>query len=226
MSRVISAIVGVLAMLFGLVLSPGLEPTASADTAQCYTNDSHPARAASTNAASERGPPARYDRATTRDAIDRRSRGASARPGAVQTCAHSIYDIPSSLVHVDNRLGTTPGSAGSASGDLSLFQRDQDAAEDAPELASGIERTGSALAKSDPFHRSVSWVVDNPAAQRFAIKGGDGASRELYQLPGEVNGKSDVFEWIIDRSGSNPVINHQRFIPGGSVTGFPNQVVP
>lgn len=100
------------------------------------------------------------------------------------------------------------------------------AAKSAPEMASGLERTGSALSKSDALHRSVSWVVDNPAAQRFAIKGGDGVGRELYQLPGEVNGKSGVFEWIIDRSGSNPVINHQRFIPGGSVTGFPNQVVP
>ncbi len=95
----------------------------------------------------------------------------------------------------------------------------------APEVASGLERTGTALSKSDAFHRSVSWVVDNPAAQRFAIKGGDGVSRDLYQLPGEVNGKSGVFEWIIDRSGTNPVINHQRFIPGGSVSGYPNQVV-
>jgi hypothetical protein len=100
------------------------------------------------------------------------------------------------------------------------------AAETTPELASGLERTGTALTKGDPFHRSVSWVVDNPAAQRFAVEGGDGVSREMYQLPGEVNGKSGVFDWIIDRSGSNPVINHQRFIPGGSVTGFPNQVVP
>lgn len=100
------------------------------------------------------------------------------------------------------------------------------AAKATPELASGLERTGSALSRSDPFHRSVSWVVDNPAAQRFGIKGGDGVARDLYQLPGEVNGKSGVFEWIIDRSGTNPVINHQRFIPGGSVTGYPNQVVP
>lgn len=91
--------------------------------------------------------------------------------------------------------------------------------------ASGLERTGSAL-KSDVFHRSVSWVVDNPSAQRFAIRGGDGVSRDLYQLLGEVNGKSGVFEWIIDRSGSNPAITHQRFIPGGGITGLPNQVVP
>jgi filamentous hemagglutinin len=72
----------------------------------------------------------------------------------------------------------------------------------------------------------VSWVVDNPAAQQFTIKGGDGVARELYQLPGELNGKSGVFEWMIDRSGTNPVIRHQRFIPGGSITGYPNQVIP
>jgi len=97
------------------------------------------------------------------------------------------------------------------------------AAEDATAL-SRVDRVGSALSKDDPFHRSVSWVVDNPDAQRFAITGGDGVARELYQLPGELNGKSGVFEWILDESGSNPVINHQRFIPGGGVTGYPNQV--
>jgi hypothetical protein len=120
--------------------------------------------------------------------------------------------------------GVPPGTV--ATGSSAALPRFGVAADSAPELASGLERTGSALAKSDPFHRSVSWVVDNPAAQRFAIKGGDGVIRELYQIPGEVNGKSGVFEWIIDRSGSNPVVNHQRFIPGGSVTGFPNQVAP
>jgi RHS repeat-associated protein len=88
---------------------------------------------------------------------------------------------------------------------------------------SRVDRAGSAL-KDDPFHRSVSWVVDNPAAQRFSVTGGDGVQRQLYQLPGEVNGKPGVFEWMVGRSGSNPVITHQRFIPGGGVTGSPNQV--
>lgn len=87
---------------------------------------------------------------------------------------------------------------------------------------SQMERVGSGL-KGDLFHRSVSWVVDNPAAQRFTITGGDGVVRDLYQLPGELNGKPGVYEWIVDRSGSEPVITHQRFIPGGSVTGWPNQ---
>jgi len=54
-----------------------------------------------------------------------------------------------------------------------------------------------------------------PAAQRFSITGGDGVQRTLYHLPGEVNGKPGVFEWIVDESSGQPVINHQRFIPGG-----------
>jgi hypothetical protein len=87
---------------------------------------------------------------------------------------------------------------------------------------SQIERVGSGL-KGDVFHRSASWVVDNPAARRFRITGGDGVARDLYQLPGQVNGKQGIFEWIVDRSGAKPVITHQRFIPGGSMTGGPNQ---
>jgi RHS repeat-associated protein len=87
---------------------------------------------------------------------------------------------------------------------------------------SQMERVGSGL-KDDPLHRATSWVVDDPAAQRFTITGGDGVPRTLYQLPGEVNGKPGVFEWIVDSSGTDSVITHQRFIPGGQVTGLPNQ---
>ncbi|WP_460785964.1 RHS repeat-associated core domain-containing protein [Microbacterium tumbae] len=93
-------------------------------------------------------------------------------------------------------------------------------------VASQLERTGTALTKSDVFHRSVTWGTDNPLAQQFSITGNDGAVRDLYQLKGELNGKSGIFEWIIDRSGPSAVVTHQRFIPGGSVTGVPNQVVP
>jgi hypothetical protein len=49
-------------------------------------------------------------------------------------------------------------------------------------VLSQATRVGSAL-KSDASHRSVSWVVDNPAAQRFTTTGGDGIQRMLYQLP-------------------------------------------
>jgi filamentous hemagglutinin len=67
-------------------------------------------------------------------------------------------------------------------------------------------------------------VVDNPEAERFQITGGDGVQRTLYQLPGELNDKPGTFERIVDDSGDNPVITHQRFIFGDNVTGYPNQV--
>jgi hypothetical protein len=88
--------------------------------------------------------------------------------------------------------------------------------------SSQLERAGSGL-KGDVFHRSTSWVVDDPAAVRFAITGRDGVARDLYQLPGELNSQSGVFEWIVDTAGGTPVVTHQRFIPGGTVTGTPNQ---
>lgn len=42
---------------------------------------------------------------------------------------------------------------------------------------------------------------------------------ELYQVEGSLNGKEGVFEWIIDQG----QMTHRRFIPGGRVTGYPNQ---
>ena len=78
--------------------------------------------------------------------------------------------------------------------------------------------------RDDPLHGATSWVVDDPAAPRFTIRGGNSVRRTLYQLPGEVNGKSGVFEWIVvDNPAGDPLITHQRFIPGGQVTGSPNQ---
>jgi RHS repeat-associated protein len=111
-----------------------------------------------------------------------------------------------------------PGAIAKVGKILRLFKGAEDAT-----VLSKVDRVGSAL-KDDPFHRSVSWVVDDPNARKFVFQGGDGVQRTLYQLLGEMNGKPGVFEWILDESGSKPVIVHQRFIPGGSITGYPNQV--
>jgi hypothetical protein len=72
---------------------------------------------------------------------------------------------------------------------------------------SQLERVSQGPAK-DAYHRATSWVVDDPAAQRFTITGDDGVVRELYYLPEEMNGKQGIFEWIVDSSGSRPVITH------------------
>ncbi|QFT21483.1 hypothetical protein FIV02_07805 [Pseudomonas sp. THAF187a] len=89
----------------------------------------------------------------------------------------------------------------------------------------GKERTGSAN-KTDPTH-SFNDLIDNYAgdAQKFEIptKGPGGVTvrtSELYQIEGSLNGKDGVFEWIVDQDR----VTHRRFIPGGKITGFPNQV--
>ena len=77
---------------------------------------------------------------------------------------------------------------------------------------------GSAL-KSDPWHRSGAWVVDDIADRGvvFQIVGGDGVQRMLVQMPGSVNGIEGRFEWILD----GDRITHQMFVRGGGITGVP-----
>lgn len=89
----------------------------------------------------------------------------------------------------------------------------------------GKPRSGSAL-KTDPHH-SFPDLADNfaSAAEEFAIptKGPGGqvtGLSKLYQMEGSLNGKAGVFEYIMDGG----KVTHRRFIPGGKVTGIPNQV--
>ena len=87
-------------------------------------------------------------------------------------------------------------------------------------------RVGASANKLDPYHR-FSDIIDNYAgdASRFDIptKGPGGKvirTSELRQIEGSLNGKSGVFEWIVDQGN----VTHRRFITDGKVTGFPNQV--
>ncbi|MBL9008749.1 MAG: hypothetical protein JNJ46_31105 [Myxococcales bacterium] len=96
----------------------------------------------------------------------------------------------------------------------------------APRGLSNVSRVGSA-AKADPHHAFPN-LVDNFAddARRFEIPtrgpGGEIVRRsELFQVEGSLNGQAGVFEWIVDQG----QMTHRRFIPGGVVTGAPNQIV-
>ena len=82
-------------------------------------------------------------------------------------------------------------------------------------------RTGSAL-KKDELH-AFNNIIDNYAGQatKFSLKGGDGIERSLYQVEGSLNGKSGVFEWIVDPNPAKGVV-HRRFIENVPVTGKPN----
>ena len=67
---------------------------------------------------------------------------------------------------------------------------------------------------------SIEIVVDN--GQAFQCIGNDGESYVIIQQIGNHDGTTGVFEMIFDLQ--NEVVTHQRFIPGGIITGYPNQI--
>lgn len=90
----------------------------------------------------------------------------------------------------------------------------------------GKPRVGSANKLPDGQH-GFDDIIDNYAgdAAKFEIptKGPGGEVvrvSELRQIEGSNNGVGGVFEWIVDEGN----VTHRRFIPGGQVTGLPNQI--
>lgn len=85
----------------------------------------------------------------------------------------------------------------------------------------GAPAKGSAL-KMDPHHnlptRLLSQLVHEGRGQHFTIQGRSGYAN-LTQVEGKLNGQRGVFEWIVQ----GEHLTHQRFIPKGRITGFPNQ---
>jgi RHS repeat-associated protein len=81
------------------------------------------------------------------------------------------------------------------------------------------EPVGAAL-KPDVFHRAATFARNEAGrvGTHFRVRGGDGVTRTLTQVAGEVNGTAGRFEYIVDRAGK---LTHQLFVPGGRINGVP-----
>jgi len=88
----------------------------------------------------------------------------------------------------------------------------------AADMLRASKPVGSALQR-DPMHRAGDWVIDDVARNGsvFEVVGGDGVSRVLVQMPGEVNGVAGRFEWIME----GEELTHQLFVRGGTINGIP-----
>ena len=85
-------------------------------------------------------------------------------------------------------------------------------------LIVSAKRVGSALNKSDTYHRAASWLTQSQLAKGSVYYINNG-KRILLQVKGELNGKKGIFEYIIDEAGN---VCHQLFKPGGLINGKPN----
>ena len=55
--------------------------------------------------------------------------------------------------------------------------------------------------------------------QTFYLRGDSGSHNTILQVAGELNGKTGVFEYILN-SGNH--VTHQLFKPGGVINGIPS----
>jgi hypothetical protein len=56
------------------------------------------------------------------------------------------------------------------------------------------------------MHRVPSYVVDQiPDKGRFPLRGGDGTNNTLTQMPGTMNDRKGVFEWIVNSKCNYPI---------------------
>jgi filamentous hemagglutinin len=90
-----------------------------------------------------------------------------------------------------------------------------------------LSKPRSASVKLDSHH-NFNEIIDNYAGDATSFKiptknhaGNVVRTSELRQIEGSLNGKDGIFEWIIDQN----KVTHRRFIPGGKITGMPNQKI-
>lgn len=71
--------------------------------------------------------------------------------------------------------------------------------------------------KNDLYHRAASWLTESQLSKGRVFLMSNG--RILLQVYGQLNGKSGVFEYIINWAGQ---VCHQLFKEGKFINGKPN----
>lgn len=108
--------------------APAVNASWSLHHAQTYLYDSSPTGVAPERGGSQRDPPTTYDTAAARDAVDRWSKGASARRSLSITRATSDYDETALPFQADNTKGAESQTLSGGGRSLALFQRSEVAA--------------------------------------------------------------------------------------------------
>ncbi len=121
------------------------------------------------------------------------------------------------LVYYSEKSGRMTRKLGAAGFDIA--GTNIKTSEQAADLIANAERTGHAL-KGDDFHYGGLWLSKEQlsAGQAFTLTGRDQSKKDaiLFQVEGGLNGKSGVFEYILEQDGT---ISHQLFKEGRTVDG-------
>ncbi|MDN5745547.1 MAG: hypothetical protein L0H31_10560 [Nocardioidaceae bacterium] len=162
-------LIAIVALSFGVL---GLAASAAAiavpsSAGAAFTYDSHDYIAFVACTTTERGPPPTYAHATDPGAVDRRSRGASARPATGTTALIITYDRPALVAHIDNATATPDRTTPERAGDLFSLQRSHVAAKSADEVLGALSystKIEGQLATRGWSKEAIEATIQNPTA--------------------------------------------------------------
>jgi hypothetical protein len=80
-----------------------------------------------------------------------------------------------------------------------------------------LKKWGVCGLKGDIYHRAASYLSESQLAKGIVYD--LGKNKTLLQVEGSLNGKTGIFEYILDEKGQ---ITHQFFKEGGLINGIPN----
>jgi hypothetical protein len=120
-------------------------------------------------------------------------------------------------------VGCATGTVCAVGGETQVTPGTFDDAANAESVITDAARWGSGM-KRDAAHIAPDFVVSDIGATATVtyIKGGDGITRMLVQMPGEMNGNAGRYEWMVE-SGDQFLVTHQWFVKDGTINGIPNK---